>query len=233
MITLHGFGEKLGIKDASPLVLKIDVYLRMIGVDFKSDNSDKNLQKAPKGKLPYIDTGEEIIADSQFIIQYLNKNHSNLDSKLSTEQKSQSYLITKSLDENLYFCLVYSRWACEDTWPIIKKAFFGSLPLILRNLIPKLVRKQVLRNLKGQGISRHSHDEVLQITRQSFQALSDLLGDKKFFFGDKPSLLDATAYGILTSFIATNIDNAFNQSAQSFHNLVEYCQNIRNDYYSN
>jgi glutathione S-transferase len=232
MITLHGFGENLGVKDPSPLVLKVDAYMRMAGINFRNNNHPNNLQKAPKGKLPFIVDDGKTIADSQFILEYLKESHANLDEHLSKEELALTYLLTKSLDENLYFCLFYSRWMCEDTWKIVKKAFFGKLPPVVRSLVPKIVRKKFVRNLQGQGIGKHSHEEILHITQQSFIALSDLLGDKDYFFGKEPCSFDASAYGILASFAETTIDNEFNQLAKSYTNLVEYCNRIKTNFYS-
>ena len=149
------------------------------------------------------------------------------------EQKAIAYLITKSLDENLYFVLVYSRWAREDTWPLLNKTFFGKLPLLMRTIIPKIVRRQVLKELQGQGISRHSNEEIQNILRLSLDSLSTLLGDKEYFFGAKPSSLDAVVFGLLSQFILVNFNNPFNAIAKSYPTLVHYCERIRQNYYQN
>ncbi len=36
------------------------------------------------------------------------------------------------------------------------------------------------------GIGKHSRDEIVKIGLDDLKALSDFLGEKKFFFGDKP-----------------------------------------------
>lgn len=232
MIKLYGFGSKFGVTDPSPFVLKINTYMRMAKIDFESVNLFSNLRKSPKGKLPFIIDGDKRVADSQFIIQHFKEKYGDtLDTHLSSEQQALVYLITKSLDENFYFTLVYSRWLQNDTWPLVNKAFFGKLPFILRTLVPAIARKSVANSLKGQGITNHSCDEIKQICRNTLQSLSDLLGDKDYFFGDKPSSLDATAYAFLAEFILVNFDNPFNQIAREYTVLVNYCQRIQQEYY--
>ena len=232
MIALHGFAENLGLIDPSPFVLKVETYMRMADINFNRNTDANNLKNAPNGKLPFINDAGKIIADSQFIFEYLKEKYVNLDENLTQQQKAQAYLITKSLDENLYPCLVYSRWICDDTWPTVKKAFFGDLPIFLRTVVPKLVRKKVTRDLLGQGLTKHSCKEILHICNQSFQALSDLLADKDYFFGENPSSLDAAAYGMLVSFIKADLKNPFNDLGQNFSNLVQYCDKINHQYYS-
>ncbi len=232
MIILHGFEKKFGIIEPSPFVLKVHAYLHMANIDFEINTDFKNLKMAPKGKLPFISDGGKIVADSQCIIDHIKEKYGDkLDLHLSKEQKATAYLLTKSLDENFYFCLVYSRWLRDDTWPVVKQAFFGNLPPIIRHIVPALVRKGVSRSLYGQGISRHSDDEILNLTQSSLQALSDLLGEQKFMFGDKPTSFDATCYGFLAEYILVDIDNPFNSAAKEHSNLVEYCNRIKDLYF--
>ena len=53
MITLYGFGPAFGLPDPSPFVMKAELLLKMSGLAYRIDTSGFN--KAPKGKLPYID----------------------------------------------------------------------------------------------------------------------------------------------------------------------------------
>lgn len=232
MIKLYSFGPGFGVPDPSPFVLKIDCYMRMAHIEFETIPDVGNLRKAPKGKLPFIDDGGITVADSQFIISYLqNKFPIDLDSSLSNEQKSIGYLLGKSLDENLYWCLVYSRWAKDDTWMHVKKTFFGSMPFPLKYMVPPLARKGVISALKKQGLGKHSEEEIKTIAQQTFQALSELLGDKPYFFGEHPCTFDATAFAFLSEFISVSLNNQFNDLARDYGNLVAYCNHIRAKYY--
>lgn len=232
MIKLYSFGSDFGVEDPSPFVLKVDAYMRFANIEYTSIPDVANLKKAPKGKLPFISDGETIITDSEFIISYLQgKFQVELDSNLSEEQKSFAYLIGKSLDENLYWSLVYSRWAKDDTWVHVKKAFFGSMPYPLKVVVPPLARQGVISALKKQGLGKHSDEEIKTITKRSFQALSEILGEKTYFFGETPCTFDATAFGFLSQFINVSLNNEINDLAHHYKNLVAYCNNIRAQYY--
>ena len=232
MIKLHGFGPKLGVLDPSPFVLKVDAFMRMADIPFETNSDSKNLSRAPKGKLPFIEDNGKIIADSFFIIDYLkNKYQPNIDNELNAEQHGFTHLISKSLDENLIHCLLYSRWIQDDTWLMIKQAFFGDLPPVIRTLIPKIVRKKVIKGLNDQGFGRHSHEEIMQLTQTNLQSLSDLLGDKNYFLSNKATTIDACCYAFLAQFISVDINNPTNQLAKEFNNLVDYCHRINEQFY--
>ncbi len=74
MIKLFCFGPHFGVADPSPFVLKVATYMKMAGIEFESHADIRNLQRAPKGKLPYIEDDGELVADSFFIIKHLEKN---------------------------------------------------------------------------------------------------------------------------------------------------------------
>ncbi len=233
MIKLYNFGSAFGLPDPSPFVMKVDVWMRMSAIPFEPVSGVANLRKAPKGKLPFIDDGGKRVADSHLIINYLRAQYdSPLDKGLSREQRAIATLVGKSLDEQLYWCLVYSRWIRADTWPLVKATFFNPLPAPMRTIISSIARHKVKRSLYLQGFGRHRDEEILLMTTEMFQALADLLGDKRYFFGERPSTLDATAYGFLSEFILSEIQNEFSERARGYENLVRYCEAIRNRYYA-
>jgi glutathione S-transferase len=202
-------------------------------LEFERKSEIANLRTAPKGKLPYIVEGGKTIADSAFILDYLNsKPGVSLSSDLSPEQRAQAYLIAKSLDENMYWCLLYSRWIREQTWPLTRVTFFGSLPFPRSRFVPYIVRRSVRSAIYKQGLGRHSDSEIQQIFIYSLDSLSVLLGNKSYFFNDKPSVLDVCVFGFLAQFILADIDNDFNDIARRYENLASFCRNIYKRYYS-
>jgi glutathione S-transferase len=236
MINLHGFGPNLGVMDASPFVVKTDTFLKLSGLEYNNVSGIRNMKRAPKGKLPYvsieIDNQKTLVSDSQAIIDYLTKKYElQLDTHLSEEQKAHAYLMTKSLDENLYWCLLYCRWNLEETWPTVKAAFFSKMPIWLRVIVPSLYRRTVKKSLYAQGMGRHSYEEVTDIADKSFKALADVLGDKTYFFGDNPCSFDATAYAFLCQFITAQCPNKLNDKARSYSNLVGFCQRLEKQFY--
>ena len=231
-ITLHGFGPALDLPDPSPFVVKMETYLRMADVPFEKVSRLSNLGKAPKKKLPFIVDDGITVPDSEFIIQHLREKHQiDLDDWLSNENKSQAYLMRKSLDENFYWCVVYARWGVDATWAQYKKALFAKLPAPARLFLPPLARRGILKTLYQQGLGRHSFDEVKTITNNTLSALSHVLADQTYFFGDQPSSLDATAYAFVSAFTQIQLDVPFKEEALKHRNLVEFCERVRDSFY--
>lgn len=233
MISLYGFGEAFGVPDASPFVLKVDTYMRMAGIEFEYRNHFSNLQRSPKGKLPFIQDGDQRVADSGFILRYLEQTYDvQLDTHLTPVQRAQTTLISQALDGDFYWSVVYSRWVRDDGWAAIKPIFFGGMPFPLRYIVPMIARRGVKAGCFKQGISRHSDAEITAIANATLASLSSLLGDNAFFFGDTPSSVDAIVYAFLAEVILVDFDCPINSAARSYDNLCRYCERIQHTYFS-
>ena len=109
MITLYSFGPGFGLPDPSPFVTKAEVLLKMAELPYRSDTT--GFKKAPKGKLPYIDDGGEIISDSTFIRWHLERKYNiDFDRGLSAEQRSIAWAFEKMMEDHLYWAVVHARW---------------------------------------------------------------------------------------------------------------------------
>ena len=228
VITLYGFGPSLGLLDAGPFVLKVDMYLRMMGLEYKLESGFSAIRNAPKKKLPYVKLDGEYIADSYFILEHLEKlSDKPLDAHLDDKQKAISYLTARALEEGLYWCLVYSRWCIDETWEHFKPQLAQSMPKLIGPAMLPMIRRGVIKQLDTQGFGRHSKDELMEIARQSLSSLSQLLGDQDYFFGDKPSTLDATVYGMVAGMVDVDFSNEFTELARSYSNLCAFTNRLR------
>jgi len=189
--------------------------------------SNADVTKAPKKKLPYIQDGDTTIADSSFVIDYLKQTYGDpLDQSLSPSEQATSLAFHRLMEENLYWTVIYSRWAEDNNWAIIRKIFFSDLPPIVRSIVPSIVRKDTLKNLYGHGIGRHSREEIYDIGKRDIKALSDFLSAKPFFMGEHPTSLDATGYGFLSNLLHVELPSVLTDYTQQFENLKAYCDRM-------
>lgn len=224
MITLYGFGSALGLVDLSPFVVKTDVMLRLAGLPYQLKADPGYMAKAPKKKVPFIDDDGQRVADSFFIGEYLKEKYQiDFDAWLGDEQKAIAHLIIKSLEENFYFCIVYSRWVPEQTWIEFKRHVFAKLPIMLKPIVPKIARKQVLSTLNKQGISRHNEQQVLAIFDHSLRHLSNLLGRQRYFMGGQICQLDIVAYAMLIQVAQSEMTSKFSTQLDQYPNLLDFC----------
>ena len=231
MIKLYSFGPGLNMLDPSPFALKIDLFLRITNTPFEAIQNAKNLQKAPKGKLPFIDDDGTVVADSGFITDYFKTKHAtDLDGHLSFEQKAQAHFITHSIEQSLYWCIVYFRWVNDENWLVLKDTFFRGLPFPLKQIVPPIARKSTLKSLHGQGFGRHTEQEILLIAKAHFESIEQFLEDKKFAFNDQVSLVDVILLSFLSQILLCSLNSPLKDLARNYTNIVAYCERL-NDIY--
>lgn len=234
MIKLYKFGQLGDVCDASPFCVKVEAYLRLAGLPYETVSDVQNLRKAPKGKLPYIEDNGKIIPDSSFILKYVTETYGDrVDSHLNIVEKAIAHAFIKMIDENFYWVVVHARWQLPHNVEVLNKLFFGNIPFPLNKVIGFKARKDVLDALHKQGMGRHSDNEVFEIGTQDLTALSDFLSDKPYFFGDKPTSLDAVAYGALAQMILVSEFSApIFDKAKSYNNLVDFVWRFHKNYFS-
>jgi len=233
VITLYNFGPAWGLPDASPFCLKVDAYLRAVGLQFKVDPGMHHLRSAPKRKLPFIRDDDRVIADSGLILAYLRDRYGDpLDAHLSAPDRAIAHAFIKMMDENLYWCMVYARWMDERDWSEVRRQFFGAMPVPLRQVIPVLARRGVARSLYFHGLGRHSATEIADIAGRDLQSLSDFLGTGPYFFGAAMTTLDVVAYAFLAELIVPPLTGAIPERARSFANLSGFVARMRQQLYS-
>lgn len=232
MIKLHQFAPAFGLPNASPFCMKLETYLRMAALPFELVNGG-DVMKAPKGKLPYIDDGGSIVADTNFVIDYLKGRYGDpLDAALSARERAVATAFQRLFEENLYWAVVHTRWADAAGWVKTREAFFGAMPAPLRWLVPTLARRGLLGELRGHGMGRHSVAEIHAIGCKDVTAIADFLADKPFMLGAQPSSLDATAHAFLANLLWAPVDSPILRHAQARPTLGAYCQRMKVRYFA-
>lgn len=225
MIKLHQFPRVWG-RNISPFTLKLETWLILAGVPFEVVE-DTNLWRAPKGKLPFIEDDGRRIGDSQMIIEHLGRTRGvDLDAGLDRLARADALAFRRLLEDHLYFIGVYSRWIDPQGWRAAKPAMFASFPPGVRQTLPEIARQKVKRDLKGQGTLRHSRDEIYALGRADLEAVAAFLDEGPFFFRDRPTTLDAVAYGMLANILMVPVETGLKRIAQGLPNLQAFCETM-------
>lgn len=221
-----------GLPSVSPFCLKLDAYLRIAGVPHKHVITPTPFG-GPKGKAPWIEHEGKKIGDSGFIIDYVRERFGvDTEAHLTKEQRGVSVAARRLIEENLYWTMVYDRWMIDRNWDVFRGVVLGGIPMPMRLAIAPMARRGVRQQLKGHGIGMHSAEEIHAIGRRDIGALSDILGDKPYFMGDRPSEIDAVAYGQLANIIVPPIDSPVKDEAMKRSNLPAFVARVREKYFA-
>lgn len=232
MIKLFQFpSSNWGLPNASLFCMKLETYLRMVKLPFEIVKT-YNPRRSPKGKLPYIEDNGKTISDSGIIINYLKKTYGDpLDGNLSALQQAQSLALRRLIEEHLYWAIFYSRWADPAFWPIAKRAFFRGMTGLKKEIAAVLIRKNMRAELRGQGLGRHSIQEVYDLGIEDLSALATILNAQPFIFGTSPTSIDACAYAAIANILVPPIESPLKAYAKSQPCFISYYESMKNKFY--
>lgn len=236
MITLYTTPPLWGLPSISPACMKLETWLRMAKLPYTIDTS-LNFALAPKGKIPFIEYQGKFVGDSTLIIEMLKEKEGiDIDADLTTTERAIFLAFRRMLKENTYWGLVYIRYNVEENWQVYREVLANmlkaSVPAEKCESVVEELSKNIRTQMYSQGIGRHSSDEIYQIITADFQALSDLLADKPFFMGNKPTTLDATAYAIIATCIKPPFGHPIVDYVIQLENLCQHYDRMTQQFFS-
>lgn len=215
----------------SPFCLKLLTWLRMAEIPHIATDP-KGPPRSKTGKVPYITRADgSLLADSQVIADTLTREYAiGLDSDLTDDERSRALLIRRLVEDHLYFATLAVRWLDERHWAEVKRAYFGTLPVGVRLLVPWFVRRKVRRDTYGHGVGRRELYEVYDSAVEDLDALACLLGDQDWFVG-VPSSIDACVFGALENIRSVPLQWPGQVALQRHPNLLAFLDRTRERYW--
>ncbi|GAM99408.1 protein C6orf168 [alpha proteobacterium U9-1i] len=230
MIVLYGSHPGFGLPEVSPYVTKTEVQFKMAGVAYRKQPAAPN--QSPKGQVPFIDDGGDIIADSTFIRAHIERKFGiDLDDGLTSLQRAQAWAFERMLENQFGWAMAHARWIISENFEKGPAHFFDAAPPEMREQMRADVRVRVADSLRANGVGRHTPEEILMLADRSLQALSELSGDKPFLFGDRPAGVDATAFALLAAVMTPFFNSPLHKRACEYPSLVAYVDRIMQLYY--
>lgn len=236
VVYLYQFSRTPTIPSVSPYCLKVETWLRLAGL--KYENVDHKMKyKSKKGQLPFIELNGDEIADSSFIIKELSQRFDkDLDANLDNSQKNISHAMISMIENHLIW--VVNWWKSKNPENMIKgykmnlQQFLGTrVPNGILNLFFRYkFTRSGMKKVKAQGIGVHTPEEIEEFGKNDLKVLSEVLGDKPYFFGDEPTSLDVVAFPNLAQIYFVDKDFSYplrDYMIENFSNLVGHVNRMK------
>ncbi|KAJ3292399.1 Metaxin-3 [Borealophlyctis nickersoniae] len=157
----------------------------------------------------------------------------DLDAHLSAHQRAESLGYISLVEDKMHDALLYTWWLEADNFAkSTRPTFSKALSWINRYYLPTQLREKARARLAHYGkITENgkSVSEVYAMARQCYAALAAKLGTKEYFFGSRPSTLDAVVFGHLALHCYPSLADyrLFSMLNFEFPTLVAYYNRLR------
>ncbi|EFX87090.1 hypothetical protein DAPPUDRAFT_192692 [Daphnia pulex] len=227
VVLLHQLDRGIFTPSISPFPLKLETYMRMAGISYENDFKNP---MGPKGKTPWMTFNGNDYCDSQLCLELLaSKFQKDFSSDLTAEERAIARSFQIMTEEHLYWVLVLWRWVYtkgKTLWDVQM-----NLPTGLRLVMPLAVRR-IKAQASAQGLGRHSKDDVIEMGRKDLRAISDYLGTKPYFTGDKPTEMDCAMFGCLAQLVWSMQGSPYEEQMKGeFANLKEFCERMKEKFW--
>jgi len=231
MFELYSWGSGYELLSFDPFCLAVEAYLLFSNAEWELHES----QSTKSTDLPILKDGMTEVTDIFKIINYLKKKGYNIDETagLSKTELAETLAYTALIENNLYDALLYILWLENEknAKETQQQTYVKSLSFIERYFMKGRIQESARERLKDMELVNVNDELVPEVylnAHDAYYSLSTKLGNKLYFFGDKPSTLDAIAYGHLAIHCYPNLQNPklFTMISFEFPNLIQYCQRI-------
>jgi len=205
----------------------METYLRMAGLKYEVDES---MKFSSRGKLPWIEYEGREIEDSQLAISFLEgRLQRQMDSHLGAMEQALYTAFQRTLEDHLYFAGMQVIWIQKFS-TFVRHCY--SRPFLLGSLFALFLRRQISSSLYAHGMGRYRNEEVIKMAEDDIQALSVLLGDKRYMLGEAPSTFDACAFANLAGILALPFETPLKEFITKRSNLMDYVESMKSKYWS-
>jgi glutathione S-transferase len=230
MIKLIQFPSKPERASYSPFCLKLETFFKVAEVPYENQFSFS--PKGTKKKMPMIDDQGELIEDSSLVIEHLKSKHKiGLDAHLTAEQKAVGRAFKWLCEKSLIDIIVHFRWNDSQNWPKFRDVIFAGAPWLIKVTVANVMAKSIKKTMYNHGTGRFTDVEKLKIFDDNLRAISDYLGTKKYFFGDKISSHDVTLFSFLVQSRSRGVVPQLEGRLEKFPNLVKLVAEIQKAYW--
>jgi len=222
----------------SPFALKLETWLRMANIDYENvDRPDIFSVRSSEGTLPFVELNGKEYVDSAFIIRDLTQifKKDGMLAHLSDAEKGQLRAIEQMTENTTLVTYAFFRYTQHldvvfGVLPIDK--YFGTIEQLIWKMFMPFMKSGIMKRMKANPNCKHSDEEIINITNDDLRALSDILADKPYFLGSKPTRTDALVFSVIAQINYLPIELACKSYlVHNAKNLVEHCERIKKEFW--
>ncbi|KAL2740743.1 metaxin-2-like [Vespula squamosa] len=216
--------------------LAVQAFLKMCNLEFQIKSRRDAEYMSPNGSLPFIKCGAFVLSEFDNIVSFISNKGTSLSNHLKPVDKSDMKAYISLVNNVFVNAELYICWVDQTTLEEVTKQRHGSVyPWPLNHYLNWQKRKQVIKRLTVLGWYNRTLEEVSNEVENCCVILSERLNGRNFFFGDKPTELDALVYGhihALTNFHFLPSTQGINTIIHIFPRLMDHAYKINSIYFN-
>lgn len=177
-----------------PHCVKVETFLRLAKIPYVVHFTN-DVSISPNNRLPFIVHNGTVLADGEFIIQYLTEQFNvQIDDSLTSQEHAKGLMIRRMVETSINYGL--NRTTFVD-YPRYMADMFSKeyqLEPVMSNILVRGMRSATIKVLNAVGYGDLSQEQYEMEFLRDIQSLESFLQNKPFLFGSSPSSYDCSVY---------------------------------------
>ncbi|CAH3148631.1 unnamed protein product [Porites lobata] len=210
-----------------------EVYLKFCGLAYEVKSRRNAEFMSPKGNVPFLRADDrQLISDFSGITSYIGEKGFSASKDLEMKDRAEMEAYVSLVENSLLPAELYMLW-WKKSWAVRTRQQYGSQFATPLNVILSYRKQwQICRHLKAIGWHLKTDTEVVEEFRRTCQALSEKLGNNRFFINDRPTELDALVFGHLHSVLTRYLpDDSLSSVVRAHKNLENFVMRILREFF--
>jgi glutathione S-transferase len=196
-IVVFTFSPAFGLPTGGPFALKLLKWLDIAGIAYRQVIEDDS-GKGPNKKNPWIELDGERVADSEIIIEMLAKRAGfDIDAGLSATKRAELHAVRRMLEEHFHMVFEWELFVHPKGAVFAREMAETMVPKPIAGPLAAMFCRQMKKQLHARGIARHNDEVIASKGRADVDAIEALLSDDVFLGGERATMADVSAYGLL------------------------------------
>ncbi|CAK4032228.1 Hypothetical predicted protein [Lecanosticta acicola] len=239
---LHVFGSEEGVREGRPSFnpgcLRWQTFLKLAGVEFKTVAS--NNHASPSGVLPFLlpaaqdGKAQEPVPAGNKMKKWVVKEGKKVEE--SSDLRVEAYMAL--IEGRVRKAWLYQLYLTPQNSDLVRKLYVSPcsrMPLVQMTIASHLRSAAEAELIKSAGTNVVSALDLIRDAEEALHALSQLLGEGEWFFGQsRPGFFDATVFAYTHLILDDALgwkQNELKDALGKHANLVRHRERIREMYY--
>uniref|UniRef100_UPI00358F9DE0 metaxin-2-like n=1 Tax=Myxine glutinosa TaxID=7769 RepID=UPI00358F9DE0 len=224
--------DQILLSDAASC-LAVQTFLKMCNLPVLVVYRTNAESMSPSGEVPFIHAGNHVVSELGPIVQFVRAKGHSLSESLDEQEKAEMKAYMELVNSSLLTAEMCILWCDKNVSSLISRPRYGSpFPFPLDIILARQKQREIVRRMKAVDWAEKTREQIHDEVDQSCRALSQRLGNHKYFF-ESPTELDALVFGHLYSLLTTDIPGySIPEIIRNYPNLTNFCKNIDAHYFS-
>ena len=229
MFTLCGLPTLSGLRQPSPWVMKVELALRALGLEYTLENIPpfRITTYGPTGKVPFLVSESISLNESERIVRAIERYGELKSYPRPADQNDEvGIAFVRLVEDHLFNIICLAKYSNRDSSNSMFAELFPNFPSFAIRLMANIGERIVKKRMSGTSIGGLTDSEIAQEAEKDIAALSRQLSQNGFIASKRLTVYDFTIAAHIAAIFFYPFDNWLTPLMKEDRVFHEYLERV-------